>query len=945
MNKYKQASLSAAGRSQALLSKNLSLPCASCADTAELQAVILYPALGTPLVAPAEEKRIRLFLIVEDKCVEQFGIQGCEAPFAWHFINTHLRIYPFAQAHKTSADLQDKRLYTSPAAAQAGISVRYKGRHGHEPAKLSELGWKDRLINHQGHIVANIRHSALNLFINNQISTGRSGSIPLEPAFHSVAQVADTRNQPLPHLFEIELAFDALTVKPQPDTMYTLAWMVTCVYRRHRGSFKSPVSHWEHQDKLVYDFFAQMQRTQQHFAEPFCFELQGLRPDRWPGQKLDEAHRIKPFHPFIFKNNKPRLDIGHLTDLHFSCRQFALAQADAAILEGISEPVGPKLANGIHATFDLVEQFRSGADQVDALFLTGDLVDFNRNLAPEQVKGAAPKDQWPLYNLANKLDQPGCYPRGLDDMLCYSLVHHAYTHNLPVFMVTGNHEAYDEPFGISPRVNSYASKLAANPSRRAFAVEDALGAAKDHEPQGTLKSYDPNQSKGNIDLDWCPNDMAAISKANEGIPADHNLTIYEACLIYGPTFAQIMQSWNFMPDNFDWFFTLFTPLADFAVPYNDQLLSGLEWGDAERMLEGSYKPSGLLPRAIEALNARQLALLRNACERQASQHLLFTHFTSASFNPTLAFTQSAFCDTDKVSDEENYGTFTERRMPLFQMLDQNQIHGHYSGHSHRSGAYKVDLTKGKVYGHNLSFSGKDPAKQIPDPATRCWVGTNCGGMGVQNLEGELYGWSLMPPAGYRIAGSSGRVARVVQTRSKRYRPRFCVALDYLQSHQKKTVMEWRHFHGHLELTVHHIRNVVPFIKAVTFYSYDSKLGIFTDYLLTLDRAISNRTSLHYVCRSTKMQDLLQGLKLPYAFVKVEFNQELANVTGKDGAKLYDQYNFDDPWIFRVRANGMIDPVLIGFDREGEEPDWKWLVLSNPKRYPPRDEVTVRSGRR
>jgi len=46
--------------------------------------------------------------------------------------------------------------------------------------------------------------------------------------------------------------------------------------------------------------------------------------------------------------------------------------------------------------------------------------------------------------------------RNLDDLLVNSLLRHAYRElNLPVFLTTGNHEAYQIPYGISPRQNAW----------------------------------------------------------------------------------------------------------------------------------------------------------------------------------------------------------------------------------------------------------------------------------------------------------------------------------------------------------------------------------------------------------------------------------------------------------------------------------------------------------
>jgi hypothetical protein len=55
-------------------------------------------------------------------------------------------------------------------------------------------------------------------------------------------------------------------------------------------------------------------------------------------------------------------------------------------------------------------------------------------------------------------------------------------------------------------------------------------------------------------------------KVNDGVPLDHNLTFYEAILLYGPTYdktipnpiVQLYGGWfnarNFQAGNSDWFF-------------------------------------------------------------------------------------------------------------------------------------------------------------------------------------------------------------------------------------------------------------------------------------------------------------------------------------------------------------------------------------------------------
>ena len=72
---------------------------------------------------------------------------------------------------------------------------------------------------------------------------------------------------------------------------------------------------------------------------------------------------------------------------------------------------------------------------------------------------------------------------------------------------------------------------------------------------------------------------------------------------------------------------------------------------------------------------------------------------------------------------------------------------------------------------------------------------------------------------------------------------------------------------------------------------------------------------------------------PPVFCEIKFNQALA------GSPLYNQYNFDDPWIFRVDVQA--DPPRQAQLRPAESfraeiPDWDWLASVDPARYPPSD---------
>ena len=165
------------------------------------------------------------------------------------------------------------------------------------------------------------------------------------------------------------------------------------------------------------------------------------------------------------------------------------------------------------------------------------------------------------------------------------------------------------PYGISPRIGTEAVGSAWDATRegvRDFVSRHVPGVEKD---QG-----DP--MLGHLDGESCG--YALPIHANAGIPADHNLTIAEAILMYGPDYARapmsgIASGWsttNFQPQNKDWFYTVLSPLTDFVLDYRDQRLIALGWGDAERFIGtgglGSW--GAMLPRAVESVSDGQLAL-------------------------------------------------------------------------------------------------------------------------------------------------------------------------------------------------------------------------------------------------------------------------------------------------------------------------------------------------
>jgi predicted MPP superfamily phosphohydrolase len=155
-----------------------------------------------------------------------------------------------------------------------------------------------------------------------------------------------------------------------------------------------------------------------------------------PVPKPAKENGIWSWHPVIRSKTSNQLKLGHLSDVHVNIRQNVLAESQASVLEGVSasQPVGDKVSNCLEALKNLFDQFGNGPAKADALVITGDLIDFNRNLCPDQAQGNIQK-QWSAFNVVNNVLNQSMYPRGQDDMLMFSLVRYAYTDlQLPVFL-------------------------------------------------------------------------------------------------------------------------------------------------------------------------------------------------------------------------------------------------------------------------------------------------------------------------------------------------------------------------------------------------------------------------------------------------------------------------------------------------------------------------------
>jgi hypothetical protein len=959
--------------------KKIDPSCTECTETPSVRAVILYPNLGTPLIIPPSETKLTFFVAAESRSRILFGVTEVKtfpspAPLGYMYVDKHLRIYPIKDK-SVKEDTKAGRLWSDGklcATAFKHVRVWCVGRF--EGGIIRDI---------TGKIVAHIRPKTVEGY--GSISpVSRGDKDPM------------TKNEPLEWIYQIEIELDYLPRKLSQGSISTLAWMIAVPdsYKTQKDLFG--IIDWEYQDKLIYDFLEDQKKkaNKNHVPDLYEFDVSTATSKKLPLLKKDIPKRLKSWHPIMIGNSNA-LKLGHLSDVHINCRQFSLAASSVKVLEGVSGKVGGKVNNCFVSLRELFREMKAAG--ADAIFLTGDLLDFNRNLDPRKMVGENPKDQWPGYDLNEKLSDNALYPRGIDDMLVFSLLRYSYAElGLPVYLTTGNHEAYDVPYGISPRANPFIIKrihqqVATDPgvvipARLRVAVQTASTASKriksasdgakaipfiGAEWDRATKAIEGWGRKAIKDLgvNFDPNSYKLLdAKMNEGIPADHNLTIYEACLIYGPSFPQVVRPFNFIQENFDWFFMLFTPLANYQIDYENQVLVGLDWGESEIMVnldisggelkETEMSSAGIagalsgLPRADKSLNGVQKEIIEQA-RGSKKKVMLFSHFTIINYDLpfSLSHESKPFEASDNVFNNFTKGTFSQGRDWLYPRLN-NGIHYTLSGHSHRSGLYRLKTDAQSLMSavgyqppdHRKldDHSAKMHARLFSDPHASRIAVSSCGGpIGVQNYRGELYGWNLMPPSGTLIdvnAPGVNEIQRVAPVRYLPAKPRFCVALDYVQCHMKKQVIAWipTDKPGWYQIVAGNVLDAKPFMQSMCLHMWEPLTKEFIKFELNIN-PVAGHPCLYncYILQYKKFFDKTTTKwgangDEKHIFAQINFNETLAEVP------IYSHYNFSDPWIFRVdvEKNDGTQPFIVpARGTRSEIPDWAWLATVNPAQYP------------
>ncbi|MBI5069870.1 MAG: metallophosphoesterase [Deltaproteobacteria bacterium] len=693
----------------------------------------------------------------------------------------------------------------------------------------------------------------------------------------------------------------------------------------------------------------------------------GLHAFRQAGSRVDLSS-IDPTAPirahhllFVYeKGGLVHANLGHASDLHINARQQVLARSAARVVE-MEDPNALADSPEIGGLFnDCGANFASILSQLgqrsDLALIGGDLIDHVRNVYPYSA-GTQPGDLakpsvakiWELVNLKDKAAYQRNYQAFVDHITFYTIVlNHCRTQHKPVFVVSGNHDAYHEAFGITPRV-----------------VDQKLGYTK---------------------------------RANEGIPADTNLTFYEAILAFGKSYGEIVKSFNFDATLFAWFYAVFTPWSDFAVSLPSQRIVGLAWGDAEKMISGwTGHGFGHLPRADQAVTDDQLALFRDGLSAER-RSVLFSHFTfvsygeaipngdpKRSYDPAAAAPGSVKLETDfahqkhdelaqqavppqgekkdkwhvrlwrgvkaapgavvdgvkavgsgishgarsawnawKPYTDNDYGTFEKKRKELYQAVaDAQKVQCVLTGHSHRKGLYFLEKPEGDGY-RTLMYSLARPQAGLPllQTHTPIVVSDSAGPVPRMNLHDEFLEWGSDRPAGTVVRiDDKGKVTRVEPVASQVAKaPRLAVALEYL--HVMKDAVfdgiETSTFEARDRLKVDHVlylrvkkafkENVK--LERVTLYgkaSTEAKAPWFRVVLVppatgaTADGAYAVRVP------PGERGAYLDWMALPDGagrFMSLKFRIDDPVATAFDAKDpRYPAYNADDPWNFEVKVRG------------------------------------------
>lgn len=779
---------------------------------------IVYPSLCSPLIKSAKDP-LRIYVLVDDAFKQMFDFSE---KVAKQIVNTYLKFEPWSEyrANQSSVDAGCR-----PAPKDEPLCATWK--EANQQITLTELKADDYskgfLKNEEDQLFGILHPNAIKWY----------------------------SRHALKHLFRIELAANNPKVASASDQqLWALSWRVPTA--EDKTKFE------QYQDKLIQEYnrkyvnkaVDKSQREERIYAYKIAEELDF--------KTRDQNSPMQAHHPvYVFDGD--HLNLGHLTDVHVSSRQHVFDKTGARIIDGVSEIIGTHAKTAYVPLYNLMKKFGTDAD-THLLIFTGDLVDYGRNFDPACALGQAICTEkttgklWQAMDLdhLSKSNGEEIYPKYIDLRIMYSLFVDYYDcYQKPVLLTSGNHEGYTMPYGISPRVKTWSALTGlvaggANKTGKFFkngwnTITLNSNAGDDphilRDLSNLLKSESAKRKKFVENSE--ESELKDGTRANEGVPADHNLTIYEACLLYGPDYGRVVMggdranadNTNFNPENYRWFYMLFTPITDLWFSVGQQTLIALNWGEGEQMTsiyqgplrngetrdamsdEGRNRLGslGILPESTHSITDDQVEFIKAALQVGTSCKVMCSHFTIANFDPSLSFEQKddngtyiprqAPIPVGGVTSRQtttlyNTGTFQKNRTFLLQeCIQKGKLQLTMSGHSHRAGLYLDIGTKPTISQRLLGWAGTGDdmfvAPYAPQPDGRYeyqsqankamfLVTASGGSMPVQNYRGEMLGNGLAPPSGSSVKfGGAKPEIRVIEYNGGNAKPRFCVAMDFM----------------------------------------------------------------------------------------------------------------------------------------------------------------------
>jgi hypothetical protein len=824
--------------------------------------VILHPSLGCPLLVDHEHKnRLSLFLAAGGDFYHTFtsgaiGAQGGN-PIKL-VVAAALKVIPWDEKgvvlkHPGKVEL----IYPDRQIALANISCTLIGEIGIE------------LNNSHGHHFANLRQSTLSAL----------------------------QQQGLSHCYQI-----TLTDLPvlQGAGLYEAFWTVR---NEQPADGDLDQTYLNSSDRLLRQYVHKHYYGESQSEKQPPLNAYRIDSKRGLSFEADNATPLIARHPiYIAAAGKSKLCLGHLSDVHLSSKQYCYKGKGATVIPGVDEAVSPPIgdmANNNGDNFhDLLQQMGS---EVDAVIITGDLYDHLHNYDPTLLNSDKTGKLWEAMYLETTEDvtkkRRQDFPYGIDGLCVYSLLIDFYNrHKKPVWITSGNHEAYEFPYGISPRILGYP--------------------------------------------------------VNEGVPLDHNLTIYEAILLYGPGYKTVLKKLNFDEDNFDCFYTLFTPLTDCWQIFGDQCLLGLEWGDGEDIGWSLVRTGGTLPRASDSLDQTQQSLVQSALD-QNKESILFSHFTVVNYSLKKALSDQGYVNVGQATlTAFDHGSCTNSRTDFYgRIINHPNLKLSLSGHSHRVGLYRFDphyAPLGAVTGPMVT-SGYGLSGQIdvltggktralhPEDAmadsfardqTRLLVSASTGPIPKQNHAGEMKGQGMEKPSGSKI-DEAGTIS-LIKGRLKAAQPRFCVACDYIDIMKDgfweyfKAVGSdgtfemkpyWEKIHPNLSTAVKE-----QMIESVTLYLVGK-----VNQTCTAKPKLQGNETLSIKLGKELKRRMKENFKVSAFFLSIKFSDAgLKNLIG------FKDYDFSSPWNIQV---GIYKQGL--FKKEVDFPNtkndsFKWQIMRHKK---------------